>query len=95
MIDLVLATHHESRDEAAREDEPATWWNGGTGLPPSNLDPVVAVEHMRFTDFDGAEVTVLGWPKPVISLPSGGHQRARVQFATGYRWAEATMGGDS
>jgi hypothetical protein len=45
------------------KDEPATWWNGGAGLPPSNLDQVVAVEHMTFTNFDGAEVTVLGWPK--------------------------------
>ena len=45
------------------KDEPATWWNGGTSLAPSNLDQVVAVEHMAFKDFNGAEVTVLGWPK--------------------------------
>ena len=45
------------------KDEPATWWNGGTSLAPSNLDQVVAVEHMAFKDFSGAEVTVLGWPK--------------------------------
>jgi hypothetical protein len=45
------------------KDEPATWWNGGTSLAPSNLDQVVAVEPMSFKDFDGAEVTVLGWPK--------------------------------
>lgn len=38
------------------KDEPATWWNGGTSLAPSNLDQVVAVEHMAFKDFSGAEV---------------------------------------
>jgi hypothetical protein len=45
------------------KDEPATWWNGGTSLPPSNLDQVVAADHLLFKTFKGAEVTVLGWPK--------------------------------
>ena len=39
------------------KNEPATWWNGGTPLAPSNLAQVVAVEHMTFKDFNGAEVT--------------------------------------
>jgi len=56
------------------KDVPTTWWNGGTGLAPSNLDQVVAVEHMAFEDFGGAEVTVLGWPKE----PTPSAQRAWI-----------------
>ena len=46
------------------KDEPATWWNGSTsGLPPSNLDQVVATENLTFSDFGGAQIQVYGWPK--------------------------------
>jgi hypothetical protein len=45
------------------KDEPATWWNGGTSLPPSDLDQVVAASHMTFKSFSGADVEVRGWPK--------------------------------
>jgi hypothetical protein len=46
------------------KDVPATWWNGpGSSIAPSNLDHVVAADHLKFTQFDGADVTVLGWPK--------------------------------
>jgi hypothetical protein len=46
------------------KDEPATWSGGsGSTLPPSNLDQVVAADHMAFSSFGGADVTVLGWPK--------------------------------
>jgi hypothetical protein len=45
------------------KDAPATWWNGGTSLAPTNLDQVIAVEHLAFKSFNGADVTVLGWPK--------------------------------
>jgi hypothetical protein len=46
------------------KDEAATWWGGpNTLIPPSNLDQVVAAEHMEFKNMGGAEVTVLGWPK--------------------------------
>ncbi len=45
------------------KDEPGSWWNGGAGIGPSNLDQVVAVDHLRFKEFAGADVTVLGWPK--------------------------------
>ena len=49
------------------KDAPATWWNAGESLPPSDLDHVVAAEHLTFTKFDGSDVTVLGWPKLAAS----------------------------
>lgn len=46
------------------KDEPHTWSNGSTSsLPPSNLDHVVAANHLKFKSFDGADVSVRGWPK--------------------------------
>jgi hypothetical protein len=46
------------------KDEPATRSNGSqSSLRPSNLDHVVAADHLEFKGFSGAEVTVLGWPK--------------------------------
>jgi exonuclease III len=44
------------------KDEPHTWWGGGK-LAPSNLDFVVARNHIRFKRFGDAEVSVRGWPK--------------------------------
>jgi len=42
---------------------PHTWWNGsGSRLPPSNLDHVVAADHIPFRLFGGNEVDVRGWP---------------------------------
>ena len=42
-----------------------TWWNGSDGYDPSNLDHVVASEHMDIrSDGGGANnIAVLGWPK--------------------------------
>ena len=45
------------------KDAPATWWNAGESLPPSNLDHVVAADHLEFRKFGQSDVTVLGWPK--------------------------------
>jgi hypothetical protein len=46
------------------KDEPSTWSNGsGSATPPSNLDHVVAAEHLTFRQFGGCDVTVKGWPK--------------------------------
>lgn len=43
---------------------PATWSNGsGSSMSPSNLDHVVAAEHLRFKAFGDAQVDVRGWPK--------------------------------
>ena len=36
----------------------------------SDLDHVVAADHLRFVQFDGADVDVCGWPKlPVKDQP--------------------------
>jgi len=45
------------------KDEPAAWWGGSDSIPPSDLDQVFAADHLKFTSFDGASVTVRGWPK--------------------------------
>jgi hypothetical protein len=46
------------------KDEPASWSNRSTSsVAPSDLDQVVAADHMTFRAFIGAEVQVNGWPK--------------------------------
>ena len=45
------------------KNQPHTWWNGPGGLPPSNLDHVIAASHLQFKKFGGAEVDVRGWPQ--------------------------------
>jgi hypothetical protein len=32
-------------------------------LPPSNLDHVVAADHLTFRSFDGVPISVRGWPE--------------------------------
>jgi hypothetical protein len=46
------------------KSKPFTWSNGSRSrYKPSNLDHVVAAEHLNFKKFSGAEVRVLGWPE--------------------------------
>lgn len=46
------------------KDEPFTWNNGSkSSYEPSNLDHVVAADHLKFKQLNGCDVTVLGWPK--------------------------------
>jgi hypothetical protein len=46
------------------KSEPTTFWPGSTSsLPPSNLDHVVASDHLTFKNLDGAAVSVRGWPQ--------------------------------
>ncbi len=46
------------------KDAPATWSNGSaSSMPPSDLDHVVAADHLTFLQFSGHDVTVRGWPK--------------------------------
>jgi len=41
---------------------PATWSNGSkSSIPPSNLDHVIAADHLKFTKFNGSDVSVRGW----------------------------------
>lgn len=43
---------------------PATWWNGPqSSLPPSDLDQVVAVQHLQFKKFSGEDISLRGWPE--------------------------------
>lgn len=43
---------------------PNTWSNGTTStIPDSNLDHVVASDHMKFKLFSGSEVKLTGWPE--------------------------------
>lgn len=53
----------KARMRVLAKDMPHTWWNGKTGkLKPSDLDHVVASEHLRFIGNNGADVAVRGWP---------------------------------
>lgn len=46
------------------KNEPATFWPGSrSSLPPSNLDHVVASDHLKFRNFNGVPVSVRGWPQ--------------------------------
>jgi len=46
-----------------KKSAPHTWWNGSTSsMAPSNLDHVVAANHIPFRLFGGNEVEVRGWP---------------------------------
>lgn len=39
-----------------------TWSNGSkSSIPDSNLDHVVAADHLVFTQFDGSDISVRGW----------------------------------
>ena len=41
---------------------PATWSNGSkSSIPPSNLDHVIAADHLQFASFEGNDVSVRGW----------------------------------
>jgi hypothetical protein len=60
------------------KDEDVTWWNGSDGYDPTNLDHVVAAEHLdirRSGRVDG--VAVLGWPK----LPAADRDQWLTDFS--------------
>jgi hypothetical protein len=44
------------------KNRPTTWWNGTETYPPSNIDHVVAAQHLEFKQFDGSDIKVIGWP---------------------------------
>lgn len=51
------------------KNKPHTWSNGSTSrLKPGNLDHVVAANHLKFKQFNGADVRVLGWPEEPTTL---------------------------
>ena len=46
------------------KDHPNTWSEGsGSSIPDSNLDQVVAAEHLQFKSINCADVTLKGWPE--------------------------------
>ena len=58
------------------KDATQTWWGGAT-IDPSNLDFVVASDHLKFKQFDGHDVAVRGWPQIA-------DQAERVTWVTRY-----------
>lgn len=40
-----------------------SWWGGTTTYEPSKLDHVYAPKHLKFKNFSGAKVNVIGWPQ--------------------------------
>lgn len=58
------ARHYTKKMMVLEKSEENTWWGGSTSkLGPSNLDHVVAADHLMFKDFRGAQVDVRGWPQ--------------------------------
>lgn len=58
------ATAKRAKLRVLTKDEPNTFSNGsGSSLPPSNLDHVIAADHLAFKQFSGFDVSVRGWPK--------------------------------
>ena len=58
------AKHHSKKMRVLEKNADATWCGGsGSKYPPSNLDHVVAADHLSFRQFGGAEVDVRGWPQ--------------------------------
>lgn len=48
----------------AEKSESTTWWKHSSArIGPSDLDHVVAAEHLQFRQFRGADVDVRGWPQ--------------------------------
>ncbi len=46
------------------KDAPHTWWGGmDSGMAPSDLDHVFTSDHLKFTKFGTASVSVRGWPQ--------------------------------
>jgi len=55
-------TGKRSKMRRLSKNKPNTWWNGPGKYPPSNLDHVIASDHMKFKSFGGSEIDVRGWP---------------------------------
>jgi endonuclease/exonuclease/phosphatase family metal-dependent hydrolase len=63
-LQKVAAIAKKRQMRTLTKNKPHTWSNGSTSrLKPANLDHVVAADHLKFKQFDGADVRVLGWPE--------------------------------
>lgn len=74
-IERLATTARRRHMKLLTKDEPVTFSNDPTE-PGSDLDHVVASDHLQFKQFNGRDVTVLGWPKQ----PSG----EQLQWITDY-----------
>jgi exonuclease III len=63
-LDKIAALAKRRKMRMLSKNQPFTWSNGSRSrLKPSNLDHVVAADHLRFKQFSGADVQVRGWPE--------------------------------
>lgn len=44
-------------------DKEVTWWNGSSGYKPTNLDHLLASDHLIIKGQGQADISLLGWPK--------------------------------
>jgi hypothetical protein len=57
------AAHHSKKMRVLEKSHEYSFYNGSKSrLPKSNLDHVVAADHLRFKPFGGSEVDLRGWP---------------------------------
>lgn len=62
-IDRLSKRFKESGMTLLDKDATATWMNTGNRYPPSDLDHVIASDHLQVTGLNGEEnLSVLGWP---------------------------------
>jgi exonuclease III len=70
-VELDKADRHAKRRNMRRltKNAPHTWSNGsGSTYPDSDLDHVIAADHLVFKSFSGVDVDVLGWAKETTTL---------------------------
>ena len=55
----------KEKTSIGNSDKEVTWYNGSSGYVPTNLDHVVASEHLQIRSQGNGpfEISVLGWPK--------------------------------
>lgn len=60
---MVLLSKEKTR--IGNSDKEVTWYNGSSGYVPTNLDHVVASEHLQIRSQGNGpfEISILGWPK--------------------------------
>ena len=55
----------KEKTSIGNSDKEVTWYNGSSGYVPTNLDHVVASEHLQIRSQGNGpfEISILGWPK--------------------------------
>lgn len=58
------AAHHSKKMRVLEKSHDATFYNGSSSpLPKTDLDHVIAAEHLQFKSFGGKEIDLRGWPQ--------------------------------